>query len=256
MAEEQVQESECPEGNGEECEEGAPAWMATFADMATLLMTFFVLLLSFSNMDVVKFRTMLGSVKDAFGTTVESPGDFQERSSTPVSIQLSEEESHMIDMLQMGDQVKRAIEEHHLEDAAEVSVDERGVTLQITGQLMFDAGSATIKEELKPFLATITRIIEENTYPVAIEGHTDNLPMTSSPIYPSNWELSSARATAVLRHLVEVHHLPPNRLMAVGYADTRPLVPNDTPENRAKNRRVEFHFMKEAASSSPPAATQ
>ncbi|RLB62878.1 MAG: flagellar motor protein MotB, partial [Deltaproteobacteria bacterium] len=226
MAEEQQQETEC-----EECEEGAPAWMATFADLATLLMTFFVLLLSFSNMDVVKFRTMLGSVKDAFGTVTENPGDFEERSSTPVSIQLSEKESSMIDMLEMGDKVKQAIEDHELENEAEVTIDENGVTLKITGKLMFDAGSASIKEDFKSFLDTITKIINENNYPVAIEGHTDNIPMTSSPLYPSNWELSSSRATAVLRYLVEKKGIPAKRLMAVGYADTRPLVPNDSPEN-------------------------
>ena len=254
MAEEQLQETQCDEAECEECEEGAPAWMATFADMATLLMTFFVLLLSFSNMDVQKFKSMLGSVKDAFGTVTENPGDFEEKSSTPVSIQLSEKESSMIDMLEMGDKVKQAIEDHGLEGEAEVSTDENGVTLKITGKLMFDAGSASIKEEFKPFLASITKIIKENNYPVAIEGHTDNIPMTSSPIYPSNWELSSARATAVLRYLVEEKGIPPKRLMAVGYADTRPLVPNDTPENRAKNRRVEFHFMKESPAATLPKA--
>ena len=81
--------------------------------------------------------------------------------------------------------------------------------------------------------------------PLAIEGHADNFPI-KSPIYPSNWELSSSRATAVLRHLIEQYKIPANRLMAVGYSDTRPLVANDTPENRAKNRRVEFHFKKDS----------
>ncbi|MBN2232792.1 MAG: OmpA family protein [Deltaproteobacteria bacterium] len=238
-----VVEAECEEG--EECEEGAPAWMATFADMATLLMTFFVLLLSFSTLDVIKFREMLGSVKNAFGTQVESPGSFDEKSTTPVTIQLSEEENRMIDMMQMGAQIQRAIEAHSLETDAEVTVNEEGVILKITGTLMFPAGSAEMNAEFEPFLETITKIIQENSYPVAIEGHTDNIPMANSPIYPSNWELSSARATSVLRYLVERRQVNPQRLMAVGYADTRPLVANDSPENRAKNRRVEFHFKPE-----------
>ena len=254
MAEEELQETQCDECEEcEECEEGAPAWMATFADMSTLLMTFFVLLLSFSNMDVQKFKSMLGSVKDAFGTVTENPGDFAEKSSTPVSIQLSEKESGMIDMLEMGDKVKQAITDHELENEAQVSVDEKGVTLKITGKLMFDAGSASIKEEFKPFLDSIAKIIKENDYLVAIEGHTDNIPIKNSPLYPSNWELSSARATSVLRYLVEKKGIPAKRLMAVGYADTRPLVPNDSPENRAKNRRVEFHFMKKAPTTPPGA---
>lgn len=252
MAEEQ--ECVCDECECEECEEGLPEWLATFADMATLLMTFFVLMLSFSNTDVQKFKEMLGSVKDAFGTVTENPGDFAERSSTPVSIRLSEKESGMIDMLEMGDKVKQAIEDHGLEKEAEVTADENGVTLKVTGKLMFDVGSASIKEEFKSFLDTIAKIIKENSYPVAIEGHTDNIPMSSSPIYPSNWELSSARATAVLRYFVEKKGISAKRLMAIGYADTRPLVPNTTPENRAKNRRVEFHFMKESSDSAKTGA--
>jgi len=238
MAEEQQQECDCPP-----CEEGAPAWMATFADLATLLMTFFVLLLSFANMDVVKFRQMAGSVKDAFGTQVESPGTFEEKSDTAVTIQLSEEEDRTIDMMQMGERIRKTVEEQGLEGKTEIKVDDSGVILTVDGTFMFDGGSAKLKPEFEKFLAEIAKIIEEHDYPLAIEGHSDNIPI-KSPIYPSNWELSSSRATAVLRYLIEKYNVPANRLMAVGYSDTRPLVPNNSPENRAKNRRVEFHFKK------------
>ncbi len=238
MAEEEQQECDCPP-----CEEGAPAWMATFADLSTLLMTFFVLLLSFANMDVVKFREMAGSVKDAFGTQVENPGSFEERSDTAVTIQLSEEENRTIDMMQMGEQIRKTVEEQDLENKTDIKVDDSGVILTVDGTFMFDGGSAELKPEFEKFLAEIAKIIEENDYPLAIEGHTDNIPI-KSPIYPSNWELSSARATAVLRYLIDKYKVPAKRLMAVGYSDTRPLVPNDSPENRAKNRRVEFHFKK------------
>jgi len=241
MAEEQQQECDCPP-----CEEGAPAWMATFADLATLLMTFFVLLLSFASMDVVKFRQMAGSVKDAFGTQVEHPGVFEEKSDTAVTIQLSEEENRTIDMMQMGEQIRKTVEEQGLEGKTDIKVDDSGVILTVDGTFIFDGGSAKLKPEFEKFLAEIAKIIEENDYPLAIEGHSDNIPI-KSPIYPSNWELSSARATAVLRYLIEKYKVPANRLMAVGYSDTRPLVPNNSPENRAKNRRVEFHFKKNPA---------
>ena len=245
MAEEQndiQQESgecDCPP-----CDEGAPAWMATFADLATLLMTFFVLLLSFANMDIVKFRQMAGSVKDAFGTQVETPGTYEERSDTMVTVQLSEEEDRTIDMMQMGERIRKTVEEQGLEDKTEIKVDKDGVTLTVDGTFMFDGGSAELKPEFEKFLGEIAKIIKEHDYPLAIEGHSDNIPIKSS-IYPSNWELSSSRATAVLRYLINQYQIPAKRLMAVGYADTRPLVPNDTPENRAKNRRVEFHFKKD-----------
>ncbi|MEA3331989.1 MAG: OmpA family protein [Pseudomonadota bacterium] len=246
MAEEQnniqqeSQECDCPP-----CEAGAPAWMATFADLATLLMTFFVLLLSFANMDVVKFRQMAGSVKDAFGTQKETPGTFEERSDTAVTIQLSEEEDRTIDMMQMGERIRKTVEEQELEDKTEIKVNDDGVTLTVDGTFMFDGGSAQLKPEFKKFLGEIAKIIEEHDYPLAIEGHSDNIPI-KSPIYPSNWELSSSRATAVLRHLIDKHKIPAKRMMAVGHSDTRPVVANDTPENRAKNRRVEFHFKKNA----------
>ncbi len=245
MAEEQndiqqeSEESDCPPG-----EAGAPAWMATFADLATLLMTFFVLLLSFANMDVVKFRQMAGSVKDAFGTQVETPGVYEERSDTMVTVQLSEEEDRTIDMMQMGERIRKTVEEQELEEKTEITVNEDGVTLTVDGTFMFDGGSAQLKPEFENFLGEIAKIIEENDYPLAIEGHSDNIPI-NSPIYPSNWELSSSRATAVLRHLIDQYKISAKRLIAVGYSDTRPLVANDTPENRAKNRRVEFHFKKD-----------
>jgi len=220
--------------------------MATFADLATLLMTFFVLLLSFANLDIVKFRMMTGSVKNAFGTQIERAGNYDERSELPVTIQLSDEENRTIDMMQMGEQFRKTIEEHELEDKTEIKVNDDGVTLTVDGTFMFDGGSAELKPEVVKFLGEIAKIIEEHDYPLAIEGHSDNIPIKSN-IYPSNWELSSSRATAVLRHLIERHRVPAKRLMAVGYADTRPLVANTSPENRAKNRRVEFHFKKNSA---------
>ena len=232
-------ESDCPP-----CEAGAPAWMATFADLATLLMTFFVLLLSFANMDIVKFRQMAGSVKDAFGTQVDTPGVYEERSDTMVTIQLSEEEDRTIDMMQMGERIRKTVEEQGLEDKTEIKVNDDGVTLTVDGTFMFDGGSARLKPEFEKFLGEIAEIIEENDYPLAIEGHSDNIPINST-IYPSNWELSSSRATAVLRHLIDQYKISAKRMIAVGYADTRPLLANDSPENRAKNRRVEFHFKKD-----------
>ena len=239
------QESE--ESDSPPCDEGAPAWMATFADLAILLMTFFVLLLSFANMDIVKFRQMAGSVKDAFGTQVETPGVYEERSDTMITVQLSEEEDRTIDMMQMGERIRKTVEDQELEDKTEIKINDDGVTLTVDGTFMFDGGSAKLKPEFEKFLGEIAQIIEEHDYPLAIEGHSDNIPI-KSPIYPSNWELSSSRATAVLRYLIDKYKIPAKRLMAVGYSDTRPLVANDTPKNRAKNRRVEFHFKKDAKS--------
>lgn len=234
-------------GPQEEAEEGAPAWMATFADMSTLLLTFFVLLLSFANMDVVKFREMLGSVKDAFGVQKEIWGDYIARSQTPIEQMLEQTmkeesqgqtEEQGMSMQQFLSIVQALFQE--LGGAAEVTMDEEGVTVRVEGKLLFPSGSANLKPEAAAVLDRIAALIKKYTFDLYILGHTDSVPIHTER-FPSNWELSSARATAALRYLVE-RGADPARLVAVGFADSRPIAPNDTPEGRARNRRVEFVF--------------
>ena len=235
MAEE---EKKCEEV---ECEEGAPEWMVTFSDMTTLLLTFFVLLLSFSNQDIQKFREMLGSIKDAFGVQKLEIGEFPAKSTKPFA--LSEEERYPINISDQA--LAKAIQEAAAqsgikEDQVEVNVTDEGVRVRLKGKIFFDPGSARLKKGILKFLNSIVEIMRRTDYNLAVEGHTDNIPIRTRE-FPSNWELSAARAAAVVRYLVE-HGISPKRLKAVGYADSRPLVPNDTPEHRAMNRRVEFLF--------------
>ncbi len=234
-------------GAEEEVEEGAPAWMATFADMATLLMTFFVLLLSFANMDAQKFREMLGSVKDAFGVQKETFGDYRALSDQAFDAMIVKptdgqgqdgEDKASPSMEQMLSIVQAVFGE--LEGVAEVFMDEEGVTVRVKGKLLFPPGDATLKPEATPVLDRIAALLGKYTFDLYILGHTDPVPIHTSR-YPSNWELSSARAAAALRYLVE-RGADPRRLVAVGFADSRPIVPNDSPEGRARNRRVEFLF--------------
>jgi chemotaxis protein MotB len=118
------------------------------------------------------------------------------------------------------------------------------VLMQVQGQVFFSAGQADLKPGSKPFLDEIARIIKASPYHVAIEGHTDDTPIHTAR-FPSNWELSTTRAISTLRYLVDNGQVDPHKLSSAGFADTRPLVPNDTVEHQRQNRRVEFVLFKD-----------
>ncbi len=227
-------------------EPGAPAWMATFSDMATLLLTFFILLLSFANLDIENFRVALGSVKEAFGVQLKVNGDFEALSTSPV--ELSDKESQpeiqpaMSGASRQLEQVKRFIQMKGLHQKIEVVASPRGIVLRIKDVVLFDTGSDELRPGAEPILAAISELFASFDGQMVIEGHTDNVPINSFR-FPSNWELSTARSTAVLRRLMRdrPEHAA-GRLHVAGYADSRPLGANDTAEGRSRNRRVEFLF--------------
>lgn len=136
------------------------------------------------------------------------------------------------------------IEERDLEKNIEVFLDRGRVVIRITGTILFDSGVASLNREGKPIIDEIAQIIQEfPDFNVNIKGHTDNVPISTNK-FPSNWELSAIRATTVLRRLTE-KGIGAERLTATGYAELLPLGPNDTDEDRQKNRRVEFVLEKE-----------
>lgn len=228
----------------EECEEGLPAWMGTFSDMATLLLTFFVLLLSFANMDVVQFRTMMGSVREAFGVQFEEPGDFQARSSSPVSLSMggSPQNPSVLEQAPTIQRLRRRLQDEGLTGVVEVEGSPRGVTLRIRDGVLFGSGSAALIPDALSTLTHLGEISNEFTRELSIEGHTDDRPINTGR-YPSNWELSASRATAVLRHLESVGG-GAEQMSIAGYAATRPVAANDSDAGRSRNRRVEFVFIR------------
>ncbi len=246
-----MSDEEESEGEGEGG--GAPEWMATFADLATLLLCFFVLILSFANMDIIKFRAMVGSLRNAFGVQVLHPGHVELRTTSP--IEFSQREStavpDVMDLPQRMDadhmrkrmmtKIERVIVEQNLENIVETEETDDGVVVRVKGQLLFTSGGDQLSPESFVFLKEIAKLAEEFPYRVSVEGHTDTLPIKSAR-FPTNWHLASGRAIAVLRYFAEVEAIDPGRLAAVGYGDTRPLRDNDTAEGRAENRRVEFVF--------------
>jgi len=241
---------------------GAPAWMATMADMFSLLLTFFILLLSFSNMDLVKFRAMAESIQSALGVTPESAVGIFQNSPNPVDFDTQSRNSEAdMDLMgqgqreevrikeiseheRMATEINKVVSEMGLEDTVTVKASSRGVLMQVQGQVFFSAGDADLKSDSQPFLDEIGRIIKASPYNVAIEGHTDDSPIHTAR-FPSNWELSTSRAISALRYLVDHGHIDPHRLSSAGYADTRPVVPNDTAQHQRQNRRVEFVLSKD-----------
>ena len=221
--------------------EGIPAWMATFADMVTLLLCFFVLLLSFTNTDVTNFRRMLGSIQEALGVQLDdknalstpyADSNFKERRSARESREIVE----------LGARLKQFIRSKDLTHMARVSNDKSGVMLRFNNSAVFDRGSAQLTPEAQQALDVVIAGMENKNFNLIIRGHTDgNLPESS--LYQSNWELSAARAATCLRFILAHSDITPDRMKAVGYASAKPLFPSTTESNKKKNRRVEFFYL-------------
>lgn len=138
----------------------------------------------------------------------------------------------------MYDKVKEYLEKNKLTaDIADVTSDKRGVIIELRDNILFDTGKATLKPESKEVLNKINALISTLPNNIVVEGHTDNIPISNSK-YPSNWELSTMRATTVVRYFTEVGGEDPSKISAAGYGEYKPVVENTTDENRAKNRRV------------------
>jgi chemotaxis protein MotB len=224
-------------------EEGLPPWMATFADMVTLLLCFFVLLLSFAETNIQKFKEVVGSMEDAFGVRFERrEADFialiPSRMKQRKDMKVSKDSQVLLGLvLRLKDITK---EDKQLEQTTGVRADKEGVLLFTDSSNLFKSGSARLKPQARKVLDRVSRLLKELNLDVVIRGHTDNSEYRKTR-FPSNWELSSARAASALEYLLD-QGIPANRLKAVGFADTRPMFPNTSPENRRRNRRIEFYF--------------
>lgn len=234
-----AEEVKCPK-----CEGGAPKWMVTYSDMVTLLLCFFVLLLSFANTDTIKFKEVLGSMQDAFGVQREvlelgKEGGME----LPIKLESSPTKNE-IEKQRLVNLLKSAAGEEGFEKNTLFAIVKSGVKMEImemAGQAMFKPGGTDLLDTSKRLLRKLIPTIKETVYKITIEGHTDDTPLRSGK-YPSNWELSSARAGSVVRFFIQQGNLDSRRFKAVGLADTHPLVENTTPENKAKNRRVSVVF--------------
>lgn len=221
---------------------GAPGWMTTFSDLMSLLLTFFILLYSMSSINEVKFKKISQSLQGIL-SGVGNPSVFDGADSMEDSMdimdmdQASDLSSIQEGIFLMHDKVLNYVSEEGLDAKVSVSMNKRGVFVDIKEAILFDPGSAKIKEGGHEVLKKLEGLINDFKNDLVIEGHTDDVPMHTAT-YPSNWELSTARAVSVLRYLSEKENVDPKRLSAVGYGEYSPMVPNDSAKNRAINRRV------------------
>ncbi len=272
------------------CEPGLPAWMGTFADLMSLLMCFFVLLLSFSEMDAMKFKRLAGSMAQAFGVQNKlkvtdipkgtsiiaqefSPGrpeptpinEIWQKTDdmTEMSLEVECSEEYDIEQGQEGldggvtVSVKQKLEdllENTREDAYElaaalndqiaagqVELETRGrlIIIRIREKGSFISGSAEMAPAYKDVMREVKAVLASKKGKIEVQGHTDDIPINTSR-FRTNWELSSSRAVSVALELMRGDDIPERRFQVSGYSNTLPLVPNNSAENRARNRRVEI----------------
>jgi chemotaxis protein MotB len=260
--------------------EGAPAWVTTFADLMSLLMCFFVLLLSFSEMDAAKFKELAGSLKMAFGiqrdlefkkipkgtsiiTQEFSPG---KPTPTPIKEMRQQTTDETKDNLDFTDSVtkqdKQKITEQLRKEAAkllqkradklsdvlkkeigqgllEIKAREAEIMIRIREKGSFPSGSARLQRSFLPILEKIGKVLKGVDGKIIVAGHSDNVPI-STPQYPSNWLLSAARSATVVHFMTQFGDVSSSRIQIRAHADTLPVAPNNSSENRAKNRRVDI----------------
>jgi chemotaxis protein MotB len=235
-------------GNGE-------SWMTTYSDMVTLLLAFFVLLYSFSTIDLQRFQEIMSAIRFSFvgssgflsGTPeiweekIEKPNGSESLAEEDDAAGLGEEELALLEALakmeETYEKVLAFLIEAELEFEVSLRLEERGIVIELPEKVLFDSGSAEIKADFLPTLALLAKLLEGLNNQIIIEGHTDNVPISTFR-YPTNWELSVARAVSVARYFVEDIGLSPGRFVATGYGEFSPIATNETPDGRARNRRV------------------
>ena len=224
----------------EEVEEGAPLWVVTFGDLMSLLLCFFVLLLSFSEMDRKKYKMVSGSMAQAFGIQREKPvfesprGEKMIAKEFDQAIAISKLEASIKPII---DDIKNEYEE--LKDAVELEIGEDTVTIRMMGETTFDSGKAKLHPAFRPLLKKIAEVLSQTKGEIIIAGHTDNVPLKGG-LFGSNLGLSMARAGSVAEYLLQTTTIDPKRLSTMGFGEYRPLTSNDAARGRRKNRRVEI----------------
>ena len=225
-------------------------WLLTYSDLITLLMVFFVVLYAMSNIDAKKYQALSQSLNSAFepsgfggggDSSNTSGGGIDTAAADALAAAAAEGQTNKIDpeLAAAAEEIQKLLKEKGLQDKVSVSVQERGVVVGLMNTVLFESGSAKIKEDAVPTLIAIGQIANRVHNYIRVEGNTDDVPM-NTPQFPSNWELSVVRATEVVKLLIAQSNVDPDKISAVGYGEYRPSVPNTSPENRSRNRKVDI----------------
>ncbi len=240
----------------EEEHENLERWLVSYADFITLLFAFFVTMYSISRVDEKKMGSVVESLQRALGSTAawqdgkkQDTGVF-EVSNKPLDVAIipvnADKGQGKEDFEKLAAEIRKNIKEGQKNDHGEGDlqqvkfiVDKRGLVLRFSERFFFDSGEASIRPEVIPMLNSIAKTLEKIPNHIRIEGHTDSVPI-NTPRFPSNWELSTSRATSIVHFALTHYHFEPTRLSAAGYGEFRPIASNKTAEGRSQNRRVDI----------------
>ncbi|MDD7794592.1 OmpA/MotB family protein [Clostridium sp. 'White wine YQ'] len=217
-------------------------WLGTFSHTIMIILIFFILLFSFSSVSENKLKGVSEAFKDIVnggGTTILSTnqGTPESDKGSTSKVTTEEDTSSVNTNKQMLNKVNDLIKQNNLGSVTEVKSDKRGIIIELKDTIFFESEKADLIPDSKNVLDKLSTLLSSINNEIIIEGHTDNVPINNYK-FSSNWELSSIRAVNIVRYFTEVKKLEPSRFQASGYGEFRPLVDNSTPENRAKNRRV------------------
>lgn len=234
----------------QQVEENDERWLITYADLITLLLIFFIVMYAMSQIDVAKYETLAQSLRMEFKKSDSflpsnagligsmDPGKGRDGDQPNKDIaEFKEREQELQDLLRL---VNEYIEENNLGDKLYATDTPRGISIKLNDQFLFDLGKADLRSESIPVLQKLSSLFPSLHTKISIEGHTDDLPLATGSLYRDNWGLSQARSLSVLRYFIYTAQLDDRNFISSGYADTVPVAPNDSPENRQKNRRVEI----------------
>ncbi|ABQ28223.1 OmpA/MotB family protein [Geotalea uraniireducens] len=231
-------------------------WLVSYADFITLLFAVFVTLYAMSQTDKKKAEEVVESLRESFGYSKSSPvtkpkiidsgniniiPNMRQQTLPPKQAQYGKTRSHAEEKDFKA--IKAAIEAYLLKNDAQnkvsVEITRRGLVVSLKEVGFFDSGSATVQQNSYGLLAHVAESVSNYTNPIRVEGHTDNVPI-SSHTFPSNWELSTARATNLVQYLIRYYEFQPDKISATGFGEHRPIADNSTAEGRGKNRRVDI----------------
>ncbi|WP_175007695.1 flagellar motor protein MotB [Cellulosimicrobium sp. TH-20] len=230
---------------------GSGRWMVSYMDMVTVLMCLFIVLFAISSVDQGKYQELKSSLAEGFGNVedaavveevVENPAE------EPVDVETDLERAlqEVSDLAALRDTMARDLAAQGRSDTVRFDIDERGLTVRlVSADTFFSPGSAELTQEARGVLDVVGPTLAPTAHEIRIEGNADYTSTVTS-VFPSNWELSASRATAVLRHLVEQDGLAEHRIAAVGFGSARPLAEGTSPEALAMNRRVDIMVLSSA----------
>lgn len=253
-----------------EAPENHERWLITYADLITLLLIFFVIMYAMSKVDMKKYEILSQSLHLQFAKAdsvmqkndglqgANKPGKGEEGSSTDLSMSSptptptpspseseQEQEKREKELEDLLAKVNQYISENDLQAQVSANDSQRGVVIKLNDMVLFDLGKADLKPASLPILDKLASLFQTLNTKVSIEGHTDDLPLQTGSLYKDNWGLSQARSVSVVRHFLAIPDMRNDMFVSAAYADTEPVAPNDSEENRAKNRRVEIVVLRD-----------